>query len=73
MAQLVTTHEAFQSAVRENVMQFHTRLKNEVAKITCDLKAADPSSLDEASLRTLVTVLQGELQQVVDAVNTAKF
>jgi hypothetical protein len=59
------------------VEEFHNRLKREVKKITRELmskeKMADYTfKLTREELETLVQVLNGQLHQVVAAVNNAK-
>jgi hypothetical protein len=61
----------------ERVEEFHNRLKREVKKITCDLKSKEKMAdhtfnLTREELETLVQVLNGQLHQVVAAMNNAK-
>lgn len=68
------TEKQFQAACAENIKQFHTRLKNEVKKLTCDLTPEPQISLTATreELFTLIRVYHGELKQVVDTINNAK-
>lgn len=59
------------------VEEFHNRLKRVVKKLTCDKKTnnelfAMMETMDPTALRDLVLVLNGELQQVIGAVEQAK-